>query len=44
MSEAAYRRQTFDLTLSAARALATARPNATFCYVSGEGTDSSERS
>jgi uncharacterized protein YbjT (DUF2867 family) len=43
MSEAAYRRQTFDLTLSAARALATAHPNATFCYVSGEGTDSSER-
>jgi uncharacterized protein YbjT (DUF2867 family) len=43
MTEAAYRRQTFDLTLSAARALATARPNATFCYVSGEGTDSSER-
>ena len=43
MSEAAYRRLTFDLTLSAARALATARPNATLCYVSGEGTDSSER-
>ncbi|HEY3745591.1 MAG TPA: hypothetical protein VGL17_05075 [Gemmatimonadaceae bacterium] len=43
MSEAAYRRQTFDLTLSAARALAAAHPNATFCYVSGEGTDSSER-
>jgi uncharacterized protein YbjT (DUF2867 family) len=43
MSEAAYRRQTFDLTLAAARALATAHPNATFCYVSGEGTDSSER-
>jgi uncharacterized protein YbjT (DUF2867 family) len=43
LSEAAYRRQTFDLTLSAARALAAARPNATFCYVSGEGTDASER-
>lgn len=43
MSEADYRRQTFDLTLAAARALATARPNAVFCYVSGEGTDSSER-
>ena len=43
MSEAAYRRQTFDLTLAAARALATAHPNAIFCYVSGEGTDSSER-
>jgi uncharacterized protein YbjT (DUF2867 family) len=43
MSEAEYRRQTFDLTLAAARALAEARPGATFCYVSGEGTDSSER-
>jgi uncharacterized protein YbjT (DUF2867 family) len=43
MSEAEYHRQTFDLTLAAARALAAARPGATFCYVSGEGTDSSER-
>jgi uncharacterized protein YbjT (DUF2867 family) len=41
MSEADYRRQTFDLTLAAARALASAHPGATFCYVSGEGTDSS---
>jgi uncharacterized protein YbjT (DUF2867 family) len=40
MKEADYRRQTFDLTLAAARALAAARPGATFCYVSGEGTDS----
>lgn len=43
MSESEYHRQTFDLTLSAARALATAHPGATFCYVSGQGTDSSER-
>ncbi|GAC1409076.1 MAG: epimerase [Gemmatimonadaceae bacterium] len=43
MNEASYHRQTFDLTLAAARALAAARPRATFCYVSGEGTDSSER-
>ena len=42
MGEAEYARQTFDLTLAAARALAAARPGATFCYVSGEGTDSSE--
>jgi uncharacterized protein YbjT (DUF2867 family) len=42
-SEAEYRRQTFDLTLAAARALAGAHPGATFCYVSGEGTDSSAR-
>jgi uncharacterized protein YbjT (DUF2867 family) len=43
MSEADYTRQTFDLTLAAARALADAHPGATFCYVSGEGTDGSER-
>ncbi len=43
MTEADYYRQTFDLTLAAGRALAAARPAATFCYVSGEGTDSSER-
>lgn len=43
MSEADYYRQTFDLTLAAARALAAAKPGATFCYVSGEGTDTSER-
>jgi len=43
MSEAAYHRLTFELTLAAARALAAARPGATFCYVSGQGTDSSER-
>ena len=43
MKEADYHRQTFDLTIAAARALASARPGATFCYVSGEGTDSSER-
>ncbi len=43
MKEEDYYHQTYDLTLSAAHALATARPNAVFCYVSGEGTDSSER-
>jgi uncharacterized protein YbjT (DUF2867 family) len=40
MAEAKYRELTFDLTLAAARALATANPGAAFCYVSGEGTDS----
>jgi uncharacterized protein YbjT (DUF2867 family) len=44
MKELDYHRLTYDLTLSAANALAEARPRATFCYVSGEGTDSSERS
>lgn len=43
MSEAAYTRQTYDLTLAAARALAAAHPGATFCYVTGQGADSSER-
>jgi uncharacterized protein YbjT (DUF2867 family) len=43
LSEDAYTRITFDLTLAAARALAQARPGACFTYVSGAGTDSSER-
>jgi uncharacterized protein YbjT (DUF2867 family) len=43
MKESQYHRLTFDLTLAAARALAKARPGAVFCYVSGEGTDSTER-
>ena len=43
MSEAAYTRQTYELTTAAARALAAAHPGATFCYVTGQGADSSER-
>src|SRR4051812_28673177 len=43
MSERDYYHQTYELTMSAATALAAAHPNATFCYVTGEGTDSSER-
>jgi len=43
MKEAEYRHLTYDLTLAAAHTLAAVKPNATFCYVSGEGTDSSER-
>ncbi|HJQ10829.1 MAG TPA: hypothetical protein VJ840_07330 [Gemmatimonadaceae bacterium] len=43
MKEHDYYHLTYDLTLSAASALASAHPNATFCYVSGEGTDSTER-
>ncbi|MGW4486784.1 epimerase [Amycolatopsis sp. NPDC004368] len=38
-----YERITYELTLSVARTYAEARPNATFLYVSGAGTDSSER-
>jgi uncharacterized protein YbjT (DUF2867 family) len=43
MSEEAYRRITYDLTLSAAQTLARLNPEMTFVYVSGAGTDSSER-
>lgn len=43
MGAAAYRRVTYDLTVSVARAFAEANPGATFCYVSGQGTDASER-
>jgi uncharacterized protein YbjT (DUF2867 family) len=43
MKEDAYRRITYDLTLSVARTLAAANPSQTFVYVSGQGTDSSEQ-
>jgi uncharacterized protein YbjT (DUF2867 family) len=43
MSEADYRRLTYDLTLHAARTLAERNPGMTFLYVSGAGTDSTEK-
>jgi len=44
MTEREYHHLTYDLTLAAATALASvAAPRLTFCYVSGEGTDSTER-
>ena len=43
MGEAAYHRVTYELTIAAAEALAAANPQLTFCYVSGEGTDGTER-
>jgi uncharacterized protein YbjT (DUF2867 family) len=43
MSEEAYRRITYDMTLAAARALVRANPEIVFIYVSGVGTDSTER-
>ncbi|WP_404953174.1 epimerase [Streptomyces sp. 147326] len=43
MKEEEYRRVTHDLTLAVARPLAAANPGLTFVYVSGEGTDSTER-
>jgi uncharacterized protein YbjT (DUF2867 family) len=42
MAEEDYRKITYDTTLAAARAL-PAKPALTFVYVSGEGTDSTER-
>ncbi|NMO17215.1 NAD(P)H-binding protein [Pyxidicoccus fallax] len=43
MAEADYTRVTYDLTLAAARVLARLNPGMTFIYVSGVGTDSSEK-
>ncbi len=43
MSEKDYIRVTYDLTMQAARTLSRLNPSMTFCYVSGAGTDSSER-
>jgi uncharacterized protein YbjT (DUF2867 family) len=44
MSEADYRRVTYDVTMAAARAIAKRSPRLTFVYVSGTGTDSTEKS
>ena len=43
MSEEAYTRVTFDLTMAVATTLARLNPQMTFVYVSGDGTDSTER-
>ncbi len=43
LGEDEYRRLTYDLTLAAARAVLEAAPRTVFCYVSGEGTDSTGR-
>jgi uncharacterized protein YbjT (DUF2867 family) len=43
MSEADYRGVTYDITLAAARTLVELNPAMTFVYVSGTGTDSTER-
>jgi len=42
-TEAEYRRITYDITLAAATTLARLNPQMTFIYVSGTGTDSTER-
>jgi uncharacterized protein YbjT (DUF2867 family) len=43
MKEEDYRRLTYDLSVSVARTLAKLNPTMTFIYVSGAGTDSTER-
>jgi uncharacterized protein YbjT (DUF2867 family) len=43
MKEAEYRHVTVDFTLAAAQVLAQQNPGMTFIYVSGAGTDSSEK-
>ncbi len=42
-SEEEYRRLTYDLTMTAARTLSGLNSDMVFCYVSGAGTDSTER-
>jgi uncharacterized protein YbjT (DUF2867 family) len=43
LDEAKYTHLTYDLTLAAAKTLARLDPNMTFIYISGAGTDSTER-
>ncbi|PRY40814.1 NAD(P)H-binding protein [Umezawaea tangerina] len=43
MKEPEYTRVTYDFTLAAARTLAELNPDSTFIYVSGAGTDSTEK-
>lgn len=42
-NEKDYTRITYDLTMSAAAALSRLNPGMTFCYVSGAGTDGTEK-
>lgn len=43
MTEADYRKITYDLTVSVAKQFVKLNPNMTFIYVTGQGTDSSEK-
>ncbi|HEY3157729.1 MAG TPA: hypothetical protein VGJ78_02115, partial [Vicinamibacterales bacterium] len=43
LDEAEYTHLTYELTTAAANAMAAVNRNMTFCYVSGVGTDSTER-
>jgi uncharacterized protein YbjT (DUF2867 family) len=42
-NEAEFTKTTYDLTLSFAKTLVSVNPNMTFTYISGSGTDSSEK-
>src|SRR5688572_9281216 len=43
MNESAYTRVTYDFALAAAREMHAVNPQMTFCFVSGVGTDSTEK-
>jgi len=43
MTEESYRRVTYDMTMAAAQTLVKLNPGMTFIFVSGAGTDSTER-
>jgi hypothetical protein len=43
MKETEYRQVTYDLTIGFAKTLSSLNPDMTFCYISGAGTDSSEK-
>jgi hypothetical protein len=43
ISQEQYKRITYDLTLNFAQVLAKGNPDMTFCYITGAGTDGSEK-
>jgi len=43
MNEAKYKHLTYDLTMHVAEVLSSINPDMTFCYISGAGTDSTEK-
>jgi len=43
VSKEEYERMTYDLTMNFAKTLVKKNPEMTFCYVSGKGTDSTEK-
>ena len=44
MKKDRYEKMTYDLTIGFAKALVKSSPESTFCYVSGAGTDTTEKS